>query len=1034
MSSVLPSGLKRFLPTLLVTRITLATAAVIVVALAFNVFYGQYVFKESLRQQQMEQQRAAVAIVASKIDDSIRERFAALEATAATFDAAAMANTVVAQRQLTDKPALQTLFNRGTFIAGVDGTAIASVPASAQRVGVNYADRDFMINALQEGRSSMARPALGKVLGSPVLVMAAPIRDATGKPIGALMGATDLGKPNFLDSLVAARYGRTGSYLLVAPQYRQIVTAGDKRRMMELLPPRGQNPALDRFVDGYEGSSFHRSPTGVEVMSSVKRVASVGWYVAAQLPTAEAFEPARETGTQIVVGGIAMILLAVGMAWLVVRRQLAPLSDTVEKLSKQAEVDAPPIPLPVVRPDEVGNMMNAFNRLIERVASREEAQRASERHQREIINASPVPMRLNDAAGNITFVNTAFTDTFGYRVEDIPTIAAWWARAYPDQKYHEATLREWEARIKASETTGLPFEPLEIDVRCKDGSVRTCLSGRASMPAEYAGDAIVVLYDVTERAKAQRAVRESEEFSLAVLDSLTQNIAVVNERGEIVAVNAAWKRYALAGGADDRVVNPIGTNYVDICRSAAEDPDAVGAKEVLDGLLAVLAGGRSTFMFEYPCPEPHGISWYQISITPLRGSRRGAAIAHKDITDARNAEATRQALEAQLRESQKIEAIGTLAGGISHDFNNILAAILGNTDLARADAADNAPVKQSLDEIRKAAMRGRELVQQILSFSRRQPTAKKPLDLVSVAQDSVRLLRAILPGRVQLKLVADGVKATILADRTQIQQVIVNLVTNAAHAMGAKDGIIQVRVARTRLDHQQIRLQPKLTDLWNRGVRDVAMIEVIDSGAGMDLATQTRIFEPFFTTKPVGEGTGLGLAVVDGIVKRLGGAITVYSELGRGCAFQLYFPASATDAVISVDPTSPVRRGGSNQRVLYIDDEEALVLIGQAMLQRLGYRVDGYTDAGQALAAFEADPAGFAALISDFNMPGTSGLELAAKVLRLRPDLPVAVASGLVTDDLLAQAQALGVREVIYKPHSLDDLAAALNRMMASTP
>ncbi len=210
-----------------------------------------------------------------------------------------------------------------------------------------------------------------------------------------------------------------------------------------------------------------------------------------------------------------------------------------------------------------------------------------------------------------------------------------------------------------------------------------------------------------------------------------------------------------------------------------------------------------------------------------------------------------------------------------------------------------------------------------------------------------------------------------------------------------------------------------------------AHLSVIDDGPGMDAATLRRIFDPFFTSKAVGEGTDLGLAVVDGIVKRIGGTISVYSEPGRGCAFHLYFPTAARDASAAVEPAPPVLRGGAGQRVLYLDDEESLVLIGRAMLERLGYTVDGFCSAQEALAAFEAHPDGFDAVISDFNMPGMSGLEMAHRVLQLRPELPFALASGLVTDELVKQARVLGIREVIYKPHLLEDIASAMNRMLA---
>ena len=400
--------------------------------------------------------------------------------------------------------------------------------------------------------------------------------------------------------------------------------------------------------------------------------------------------------------------------------------------------------------------------------------------------------------------------------------------------------------------------------------------------------------------------------------------------------------------------------------------------------------------------------------------RMAGALQERD-TARRQAEEARQKLEAQLRQAQKMEALGTLAGGIAHDFNNMLAAIIGNVELVRQDIGPDHAALGSLAEIGKASTRARDLVLQILTFSRQQPQERRVIALREVTEESVKLLRSSLPAGIELVTAFAPKLPNVLADRTQIHQVLMNLCGNAWHAMQGESGRIEVALAEVIANGD--RPHPNL-----RPGR-YARLTVSDTGKGMDPATVERIFDPFFTTKPPGEGTGLGLAVVDGIVKSHDGEIAVHSEPGRGTVFHLYFPATEAGAEVLLRAPANLSRG-SGQRILYIDDEEALVRLAEKLLGRLGYRIKVFTCAAEALAAFRADPAAFDLVVTDLNMPGTSGLEVAAEILRLRPDALVALTSGYVTQELSAKARALGICEVIYKPNTVDDLIEAIHRML----
>ena len=383
----------------------------------------------------------------------------------------------------------------------------------------------------------------------------------------------------------------------------------------------------------------------------------------------------------------------------------------------------------------------------------------------------------------------------------------------------------------------------------------------------------------------------------------------------------------------------------------------------------------------------------------------------------------RKKIEAQLLQTSKMEAIGQLAGGIAHDFNNLLAAINGNTKLALEDLPADSPVRGHLTEISRAGTRAVDLVRRILTFSRQQPQERKPMELQPVVEEALKLLRASLPTTIEIRPTFASEAPPILADATQIHQVIMNLGANAGHAMG-DHGVLEVREVVIEVDASLAQTSPELHS--GRYVR----LSVSDSGCGMSRETVARIFEPFFTTKPQGEGTGLGLSVVHGIMKSHDGAVTVYSEPGKGTAFHLYFPAASGEVPAAPDAAAPAPRG-HGERVLYVDDEEPLVYLTMQVLGRLGYDVTGFVEAEAALKAFLAEPDRFDVVITDLSMPRMSGRDLAARILEVRPDLPVILATGYIRPQDTESARRLGIRDLILKPNTVDDLGPILHRILS---
>ena len=382
-----------------------------------------------------------------------------------------------------------------------------------------------------------------------------------------------------------------------------------------------------------------------------------------------------------------------------------------------------------------------------------------------------------------------------------------------------------------------------------------------------------------------------------------------------------------------------------------------------------------------------------------------------------------KALEEQLRQSQKMEAVGTLAGGIAHDFNNILTPVLGYAEIIAQGLPINSPMAEPAREVLKAGKRARDLVKQILTFSRQSEQERNPIQIHLVIKEALKLLRSSLPTTIEIKQDI-RTEAMVLADPTMIHQVMMNLCTNASHAMRETGGILAVSLAEVNIvpdDYAtELHLKP------GRYLR----LEVSDTGCGMPHEIAERIFEPYFTTKAKGEGTGLGLSVVHGIASKLGGHVTVYSEPGKGSTFHVYLPKhlgeEATDETMVMSASLP----GGHERILVVDDDEVIAELMRIILTSLGYQVTASVDSRQALAQFEAHPADFDLIVSDMTMPHLTGADLARQMLTIRPELPIIVCTGFSEILNEEKAMALGIRRLLMKPVQRDELAKVLRQIL----
>ncbi len=642
----------------------------------------------------------------------------------------------------------------------------------------------------------------------------------------------------------------------------------------------------------------------------------------------------------------------------------------------------------------------------------EEALRLSEERYATAMTGSNEGHWVWDIGTDELFASPMFKEIFGLAADEaVTTRSAFLQRV----RFHSTDREALQRRVDDHLAGRTPRFEHEYRILLPDGTARWIQSrGQVfrdanGQPVRMAGASI----DITERKRADEALQQSEQRYQLAIAGVNQGVWDWDLASDMVFMSA--RAQELLGREPGPQVRP---RHEWIAHWEYHPEDRIRVRQALS---AYLHGKTPTFEVEYRMRHASGEwRWYHdrgLALCNEEGQPYRMAGSIEDVTDRKEAEAQRDRLESQLRQAQKLEAMGTLAGGVAHDFNNILAAILGYGEMAQKGAAEGTSQRRYIDAAMSAGMRAKALVERILAFSRSGMGERVQVHVQTVVAEVLDIVEGSLPAGVALERSLAAGDAAVLGDPTQLHQVVMNLCSNAVQAIEGK-GRVTVSIDTILLT------EPRLVTTCSLPRGNYVRLRIADTGTGVDPQVIDRIFDPFFTTKSVGVGTGLGLSLVHGIVTDLGGGIEVENRPGSGAAFTVYVPRQGDVAAPTIVEESP--GAGSGETIMLVDDETALVRLGEEMMAELGYEPVGFASSVAALESFRDAPDRFDAVLSDEAMPGLTGSELAEEIHRIRPDIPIVLMSGFTSAALATRARDAGVIEVLAKPLVARDIARCL--------
>lgn len=628
-----------------------------------------------------------------------------------------------------------------------------------------------------------------------------------------------------------------------------------------------------------------------------------------------------------------------------------------------------------------------------------------------VMDNLPIGIAVNSVDPSVEFeyMNDNFPKFYRTTREKLADPDIFWDVVYEEPEFREKIKKRVLDDCASGDPERMHWE--DVPITRAGGETSFITAGNTPIPDKKL--MISTIFDVTKRKQTEEALRESEKRYREFMENAVIGFFQVDEQGKIRVTNR--KMAEILGYASS----------VDLLRDVDNVTRLYAYPEERSKILQEIneSGHIEGREVEFKGKSSKKV-WIKMS-TRVTADRDGKKVYEglmEDITHRKQMEEEQKRLEDHLQQAYKMEAIGTLAGGIAHDFNNILTPIIVHSELALMDIEKKNPIRFNLQEVMKAGLRAKELVKQILAFSRQSEQQPVPLKITPIIKETIKLLRASLPTTIEIRLNLIEEEDTIIADPTQIHQVLMNLCTNASHAMQEKGGVLDIELSDLYLDSKTC------SSFEDLGQGSYLRLTVKDTGHGIDPELIGRIFDPYFTTKESGKGTGMGLSVVHGIVKSNNGDITVDSEPGKGTIFQVLFPKFDESIPSIVKPEGQLPRG--TERILLVDDEKAAVDVIRSMLEKLGYKVTARTDSIEAFEAFESRPGSFDLVITDMTMPKMTGRELAEKLMALRPDIPIILCTGFSQKVDKKSAEEMGINAFVMKPIIMHEIANTIRDIL----